>query len=271
MKQLLLAATAVVALSAAAGAAQAQDADYSGFYVGGFVGGAHPAFNDDETIRFDRNLDGEYNGSGDAFPNFNPGFGGNRARGVDPGDGFIDDESDPIAGLRVGYDMQMGPWVIGGLAEYEVNNVQDNVSAFSTTPANYILTRELDNVAAVRARVGYTWRQFLPYVTAGVARADVEHSFGTSNGVNTFTPTSTSTESLDGYQLGGGVETRVGNVSLGLEYLFTRLDDEAYAVRVSGGPAGNPFTAVNASGTDLSRSEENFDNHAVRATAAFRF
>lgn len=269
MNQVLLAATAVVALSA--GAAQAQDADFSGFYIGGFVGGAHPAFNDDETLRFDRNLDGEYNGSADAFPNFNPGFNGNRARGVTPNAGYIDDESKPVAGLRLGYDMQMGRWVIGGLAEYEVNRVEDNVSGFSTTPANYIMTRQLENVAAVRARLGYTWRQFLPYVTAGVARADVEHSFGTSNGVNTFTPTSTGSDSLDGWQLGGGVETRVGKVSLGLEYLFTRLDDEDYSIRVAGGPAGNPFTAVNASGTDLSRSEENFDNHAVRATAAFRF
>lgn len=269
MKHLLIAASAVAALCA--GAAHAQEASYSGFYVGGFVGGAHPAFNDDETIRVDRDLDGEYNGAADSFPNFSPGFTGNRGTGLTPNDRIIDDESTPIAGLRAGYDMQMGRWVFGGLAEYEVNNVQDNVTAYSTTPDRYVMTRELDNLAAVRGRVGYTFGRFLPYVTGGLARADVEHRFGSTNGTNTFTPTSTGTDSLDGFQLGGGVESRMGNVSLGLEYLFTRLDDDEYSVRASGGPAGGPFTSVNASGTDLSRSEDTFDNHAVRATAMYRF
>lgn len=267
MKTLLLAATAAVALSA--GAAHAQDMDYTGFYVGGFVGGSKAAENDDETVRFDRDLNGEFGGTADSFPNFSPGFSGGRATGSNPTDRIDDDEATPAAGIRAGYDVQFGNFVVGGVAEFEQNNTQDSVSAFSTTPANYVLTRELDTMASIRARVGYAWNGYLPYVTAGVAKADVAHSFTTTNGVNTFT--GTETDHLDGYQLGAGIEKKLGPVSVGLEYLFTSLEDEDYSLRVAGGPAASPFRTVNAAGTDFMRSEDEFNIHAVRVTTAYRF
>lgn len=270
MKSLFLAATAVAALSATAAQAQDSDTSYSGFYVGGFVGGSMAADHGDETFRFDRDLNGEYGGTADAFPNFQPGFSGGRAIDTAPSGRIQEDDSTAIAGARVGYDFQAGNWVFGGLAEFEQNNVEDSVSAFSTTPANYVLTRRLDTMAAVRGRVGYTWNGFLPYLTAGVAKGDVEHVFSTTNTANTFTGSS-SRDHIDGYQAGVGVEKKVGAVSVGLEYLYTSLNDDDYVVRASGGPAGNAFTSVNAGGTDLMRSEDSFDIHAVRATAAYRF
>ena len=98
----------------------------------------------------------------------------------------------------------------------------------------------------------------------------MEHVFTSTNLANTYTA-STTREKLDGYQAGVGVEKKVGKVSVGLEYLYTSLDDEDYVVRVSGGPAGGAFTSVNPAGADMSRSEDSFDIHAVRATAAYRF
>jgi len=72
--------------------------------------------------------------------------------------------------------------------------------------------------------------------------------------------------------LGGGVEHKITNdVSLGLEYLYTRLDDDNYAVRAAGGPAGGPFTSTNGSGTDFQRTSDEFNIHSVRFTAAYRF
>ena len=269
MKTLFLAAAAVAALSATAAQAQDYDTNYAGFYVGGFVGGAQSADHGDETILFDRDLDGEYGGSADNFPNFSPGFSGGRAVGTAPSGRIDEDDSTAIAGARIGYDFQAGNWVFGGLAEFEQNNVEDSATAFSTTPANYVFTRRLDTMAAVRGRVGYTWNGFLPYLTAGVAKGDVERSFASSNRTNTFT--GSAREKLDGYQAGVGIEKKVGSVSVGLEYLYTSLDDEDYVVRASGGPVGGPFTSVNTGGTDLTRSEDSFDIHALRATAAYRF
>ena len=67
MKTLFLAAAAMAALSATAAQAQDYDSNYSGFYVGGYVGGAMAADHGDETFRFDRDLDGEYDGAADDF------------------------------------------------------------------------------------------------------------------------------------------------------------------------------------------------------------
>jgi opacity protein-like surface antigen len=270
MKTLFLAAAAVAALSATAAQAQDSDTNYSGFYVGGYVGGSKAADHGDETFRFDRDLNGEYDGTADAFPTFQPGFSGGRAIGTTPGGRVEKDNGAAIAGARVGYDFQTGNWVFGGLAEFEQNNVEDSASAFSNTPDNYVFNRRLDTMAAVRARVGYTWNGVLPYLTAGVAKGDVERSFSTSNTANTFTG-GAAREKLDGYQAGVGVEKKVGKVSVGLEYLYTSLDDDDYVVRAAGGPATSPFRTVNTAGTDITRSEDSFDIHAVRATAAYRF
>lgn len=269
MKILLLAATAAAALATTAAYAQDADTNYSGFYIGAYAGASKAANHGGETIMTDRNLNGDFGETADALPNFT--FSGGQAVG-DRTTGRIEkDSGTPIAGARVGWDYQAGNWVVGALAEIEQNNVSDTVSGFTsnTTPATYVFHRDLDTLAAVRARVGYTWNGFLPYVTGGVAQGDVRRSMTTSNMANTFTGSDRS--QLDGYQAGIGVEKKVGAMSVGLEYLYTSLKDDDYVVRASGGPAGNAFTSVNASGTDLMRSEDSFDIHALRATAAYRF
>lgn len=268
MKTLLLAATASLAL--AAGGAQAQDYDtnFAGLYVGAHLGGSVPENHKDETVRFDRDLDGTYGGTADTFANFSPGFSGGAANGTTQNAGVDSDDESVPAGIRLGYDAQYGRLVLGVVGEAEVNKISDSVSAYSTTPASYTFTRELESVAAIRARVGYVWNRYLPYLTAGVAKADVNHTFTTSNVTNTFTDRDGG--SLDGYQLGAGVETKIGNVSVGVEYIYTNLDDQDYTVRASGGAVGGPFTLVNATGTDLRRSED-FDYHALRGTVAMRF
>ena len=79
--------------------------------------------------------------------------------------------------------------------------------------------------------------------------------------------------SADGFQAGVGIERRFGsNLSLGLEYLATRLDDGNYRVRAQGpAPATNPFIRVNPAGTDFRRSDEDFDLDSLRLTATWRF
>jgi opacity protein-like surface antigen len=80
-------------------------------------------------------------------------------------------------------------------------------------------------------------------------------------------------DQADGYQVGGGVEHKVTDqVSLGLEYLYTKLQDDGFRVRAAGpAPATNPFILGNAAGTDFRRSEEDFGVHQVRVTASYRF
>lgn len=274
MKKLNLAA-ATLALGFAAGAVQAQQADaWSGVYVGAQAGGAWTD-QDSDRIAFDTNLDGGFgdtvrtSGGADAF---SPGFCRGAARTATPAGGCDDDGDKGFEfGGRLGYDMQFGGFVVGVVGEVSRTDVEDAVSAFSTTPAFYTMERELDYLAAARVRAGYAFGRTLAYATGGYAHGSVERRFSTSNGVNTFTERDD--DDLNGWQLGAGLEHQLDeNVSVGVEYLHTSLKDEDYRVRASGpAPANNPFILVNPAGTDFSRSSDDFKVHSVRVTTSYRF
>ncbi|OJU07745.1 MAG: hypothetical protein BGN86_07990 [Caulobacterales bacterium 68-7] len=272
MRSRLLLASAAIA-SAVAAPALAQTA-WSGPYFGAAVGYAKQADKGSETTQFDTNLDGRFGDTVNTAAGanaFSPGFCGAAANGATPAAGCNEDDNSLEGAIRAGYDWQLGSWVVGGVAELGAADVEDSVGAFSTTPAGYTMKRKLRGMAAVRARVGYPVGSYLPYVTAGFARAKVNSSFSTTNTVNTFVQSGD--EGVSGFQLGAGVERElVPSVRLGLEYLFTRLDDDSYRVRAQGpAPATNPFILVNAAGTDFRRSNNDFDIHAVRATVAYAF
>jgi outer membrane immunogenic protein len=165
----------------------------------------------------------------------------------------------------------MGRFVFGGVGEVSWAEQIGSVSAFSTTPAFYTFTRELEWLGGFRGRAGFGAGRYLMYGTGGMAVAGVDHTFATSNAVNTFVPTGS--KSVWGYQAGSGFEFRAnGRWSFGTEYLLTSLDDkDEFTVRVQGpAPATNPFILTNAAGTDLRRSDQ-FTFHTVRFTAGYRF
>ena len=270
---------ALVALTSPA-FAQSDDAGdkWSGFYVGASIGNTDPRGGDDGTLLFDTNLDGSYGDTvrtGAGADAFSPGFCGGVATGRTPGEGCFDDRGGTTLGARMGYDWQMGHWVFGALAEYNRHDVRDGVSGFSTTPASYAMIRELDSTIALRARAGISFGQsndWLAYATAGAVRAKLNNRFETTNTANAFDLTDSG--DADGVQFGLGVERKIaGNVSLGLEYLRTRLDDEDTIVRVSRGtaPATNPFLLVNANGTDMRRSDDRLDLDTLQLTLNYRF
>jgi len=131
------------------------------------------------------------------------------------------------------------------------------------------------NEVARRGRVGMSFGgegQWLGYATAGAVRGRISNSFATSNTANAFTPSGS--DDANGYQAGLGIERRVlGNLSIGLEYLYTRLDDDGARVRVERGtaPATNPFLLVNPAGTNFRRSDNDFSVGSLRLTAHWRF
>lgn len=258
--------------------ALADDAPWHGFHVGGSVGGSEPMSSDGGRILFDTNLDGQFgdtvrtSAGADAF---SPGFCGGAAYGRTPATGCREDSGGAETSLRAGYDWQSGRWVYGILGEYTDHDARDSVAAFSTTPALYTMTRELEHSVALRGRVGMSFGgegQWLGYATAGAVRGRISNSFATSNTANAFTPSGS--DDADGYQAGLGIERRVlGNLSIGLEYLYTRLDDDGARVRVERGtaPATNPFLLVNPAGTNFRRSDNDFSVGSLRLTANWRF
>lgn len=270
-----LTAAAFGALCLAAVPACAQDAEFSGPYVGVTVG--HSMQNNDvgETIAFDRDLNGTFGdavvtgGGGNAFA---PGF--CNGRSVTTANQACENDTDgPSYSVRAGWDFQFGNVVVGAVAEFGKSELTDSVSAFSTTPARYTMQRRIGWDAGLRARVGYAaGGRTLFYATGGGAYARLGHRIETSNTANSFTVNGD--DNAWGWAAGGGVEQKLGrNFSLGVEYLYTRLDDDDSSVRAGPGtaPATNPFLLGNPNGTDFRRSDSRFDYGALRATAAFRF
>lgn len=272
MKLKALSVIAVAAwMVAAPGGAEAQV--WTGPYVGAFGGYTSQKMDQDETLVFDTDLDGAFRdmvltiAGADAF---SPGFCGGAATSPVPSGGCGEDEDRAEFGFRAGYDWQAGAVVAGVLGEYSRARITDSVTGFSTTPAFYTMTRELEWLAAIRGRVGVGGSAVLAYATAGAVRGSIDHAFTTSNRANTFTEMNE--DGTWGYQAGGGVEFRLSRLTVGAEYLFTSLDDsERATVRAQGpAPATNPFILRNAAGTDLQRVDP-FDMHSVRATVGLRF
>nr|WP_315053883.1 outer membrane beta-barrel protein [uncultured Brevundimonas sp.] len=251
--------------------------DWTGPYVGVFIGGNQANDQGDERLRFDRNLDGNYGetvstaAGADAF---SPGFCDGAANTALAADGCSDDKTGYEFGVRGGYDWQFGNFVVGAVGEYSAGAAEDTVTGFSTTPANYVFTRELEQLAAARVRLGYAAGPALIYATGGGAWAKVKNRFFSSNTANSFSET-VDDQDADGYQWGGGVEYALApNLSVTGEYLYTSLDAGDHMVRVTRGsaPATNPFVlAPNTAGTDMIRSNSKFGLHAVRLGMNYRF
>lgn len=253
--------------------ALAQEGEFEGPYIGASVGYGFQNNDVGETIQFDRGFDGSF----DTITNmaganaFSPGF-CNGAATSSANRACTNDRDDIEYHARIGWDTQWGNWVIGVVAEGGRSQVRDSVAGFSTTPAFYTMTREIDWNASIRARAGYAaGGTTLFYGTFGPAYAQIDNSFATSNATNAFADNGKADSW--GFAAGGGVEQKLGsNLSFGVEYLYTRYVDDDYRVRVTQGisPASNPFVLNGAPGTEFRRDSE-FDFHAIRAVVAFRF
>jgi len=279
MIKTISAASLTLLLAGVASPALAQTApDWSGPYIGVYGGVLENNEDAGEGLVFDRDFDGAFDDtvvlSGTTTNAFSPGSCAGSASGNAAGNGCDVDPTGIEGSVRVGYDMQFGSFVLGVVGELSAADVEDSVTSFSSTPAAYVFTRELESMAALRLRAGFAAGSGLYYVTGGGAKAKIENSFRTTNGTNSFTETVNEDEA-DGYQLGAGVEWRLApNLSLTGEYLFTNLQPGDYVVRAGPGtaPATNPFIlAPNTAGTDIARSNDGMELHAIKLGMNVRF
>lgn len=280
----LLASTVLLALAFAAPAA-AQDAEsppsdyFNGFYIGGTFALDATANDDNGGIAFDTNRDGTFDNTVRTAAGanaFSPGFCGGAAQ-ARTNTGCGDDKDSYGYAIRAGIDRRVGGdgmFVAGLLVEAAKSESADYVSAFSTTPASYTISRQLDHSFAARGRLGISPGdgRGLFYVTGGVAYGKIEHGFGTTNTANSFTETNDDEYMLGG-QLGGGAELVFApNLSMTFEYLYSSFDDDDYFVAVGPGTAAatNPFL-LNGGGTHLRAADTDLDLHSFRVGLNFRF
>lgn len=143
--------------------------------------------------------------------------------GVIGGFGGFDDPDGFIGGGQIGYNYQIGQWVIGAEADFQGADLKATANFGGITASN-----EINYFGTVRARVGYAFDRFLPYVTGGFAYGNVKNKVTTPFG--SFSDDNTQY----GWTVGAGLEYAfTNNLTAKLEYLYVDLDKES--IQVPGG------------------------------------
>jgi outer membrane immunogenic protein len=169
----------------------------------------------------------------------NGGYGFGRSSWSDPAAGANSgrfNTSGGTLGGQLGYNWQTGPAVLGLETDMNWINAKGSSSAGGvclTDGAGQCQTKQ-SWLGTTRARVGYAFDRWLPYLTGGVAYGDIRAD--QANGSSSTTKT--------GWTAGGGVEYGIDrNWSAKLEYLHVDLGTATFMGAASGTPTLNvPIT-----------------------------
>jgi outer membrane immunogenic protein len=254
MKHFLLCSAALVALTAAAHAADlpqraappafvaAQAYNWSGLYMGVHVGGGW--FNNQNVSVGDP--------AGATFPAgyvFTP----------QDGDGFI-------GGGQAGYNAQFGKLVVGVEGDFSGMNLRGTSESESVRlPGRYsVQTVEANWVGMATARVGYAADNILLYAKGGWAWADVDARNLTYAPAGALVATSTGSETRDGWTIGAGAEWGfLPNWSLKAEYNYIDFGRATVNRTAFNTPA---FTGT----VEHVQRKSDFDMHLVKVGVNFR-
>ncbi len=216
---------------------------WTGFYVGGHVGGGwgHHTITNVGSI------------NGGAFP------AGTTSSG---------DTSGVLGGAQIGFDYQFSPnWLVGVAGDWAWSGIKGddtNVSVINTAVVSNV-HRNNKWIATATGRIGYVANNLLIYVKGGAAWTHSEVNGFTTNGATTVaTVEGSSTRS--GWTVGGGGEYRfTKNWSLFAEYDYIDLGTKTSSTLVTFGSVAPVLT-----GTSLLRDSKVHFN-IVKAGVNFRF
>ncbi len=161
-------------------------------------------------------------------------------------------KSGGLIGGYVGYNYQFNNNVVVGV-EGDINAVfsgkgTNNLISNATA---YTVTSRQNYDANLRARLGYSFDRFLPYIAGGVAFGNSKTNISFTNGA-TF---ATNDSSRVGYTIGGGLEYAItNNILARVEYRYTDFGRESF---------GN--TAANA------QARSDYKSHAVLGGISYKF
>jgi outer membrane immunogenic protein len=195
------------------------ETDWSGFYLGGQLGGAW------STIDWSQRVANYFNTLGPTVVGTNSGF---DASGVE-------------GGILGGYNYQMDHWVVGlELAATATDLSQSRISPFF--PALDRFSTEVNWLATVAGRVGYACDRWLVYGRGGWTGGDVELTLrDVPNGV-----TASKDTWANGWTIGAGSEYMISpGIALGLayDYVALNLDGETITCPACGTGRGAGFGA----------------------------
>lgn len=172
-------------------------ADWSGFYIGGKLGGA---WSDDISWTQNPNV---FTNGGAVPPGTKASF---SASGVD-------------GGIIGGGNLMVGHWVFGLELSYSGVDLSQTITS-PFFPATDTFTTEINQLGTIEGRIGYAFDHYLVFGKGGWAASNAKITLtNAATGV-----TASSDDFIDGFTIGGGVEFLAGsNFVLGLEYDFVDL------------------------------------------------
>jgi outer membrane immunogenic protein len=129
------------------------------------------------------------------------------------------DQSGALLGITFGLNRQISHMVYGVEADWGWANINGTGSGDAFSGCQAGCYTNVSSLGTVRGRVGYAWGTYMPYLTGGIAWAQIKSGQpGVDSG--TWEP---------GFTLGGGIEALFApNWSLKTEYLWVRVNDSGY-------------------------------------------
>src|ERR1700704_731779 len=174
--------------------------NWTGFYIGGHVGGAFNGDNNFNGLVTGNNNDGRF-----------------------------------LGGVQVGADYQFAPnWVLGIEGQYSWLGSNNNGVIF---PGGFVYTNNQRALASVTGRVGYTWGPALLYVKGGYAYSDNNETLLLAGVPQAF---AFDHNHRDGYTVGAGLEYMFAqNWSAKAEYQYYNFGSTQFVNPVALAPFGS--------------------------------
>src|ERR1041384_3921094 len=154
------------------------------------------------------------------YAGINGGYSWGQSSWSDPAAGANSGRFDTSGGLvggQIGYNWQPGAFVFGVETDADWLNVKGSTAGLGGVCAadgGGVCQTQQNWLGTTRARVGYAFDRWLPYITGGVAYGDIQAK----------QPTGTTNSTNVGWTAGGGVEYGINrNWSAKLEYLHIDL------------------------------------------------
>ena len=202
---------------------------------------------------------------------------------VIPPFGISQQLSGALAGVQLGYNYQIAPtWVIGVEGDFDgagLNNSSQAVAldplkgAVGTATDGFMAHEDIQWLATIRGRLGYTWGPSMLYVTGGGAWEGVKDSYLLSTDTafsNIFSASAGggATTTRSGWAAGAGWEWMINsNWIARLEYLHYGFNNSSSTVNIPVTCAG--FSANSTCGSNATSSNNGIDS--VRVGLSYRF
>ena len=154
------------------------------------------------------------------------------------------DSNGGTLGGVIGFDYQLGNWVIGleGAGGYVWAQGSRDTGAFilgtGVPPLEISTSFETHYLFTVAPRIGYAWGRLLPYVTGGLAVGDLDWSQHVRDLADPMAHLGDSTSDTKvGWMVGGGVQYALtDHWSARVQYQYVDLGSVAFDSRVSNSP-----------------------------------